>query len=92
VSRARFLPTPISVAVDTVGGLYVGLPRPGPAGNSLLYYSTVALSSAHPTPTAVGRADRVDKITADPAGGVVVVSGSLDDGSAKVGWWNPVAS
>jgi hypothetical protein len=89
---ATFVPNPVSVVIDANGGLYAGLPKPGPSGISLLYYSPAALRAHHPTPTAVGQTNGgVDKLVADPAGGVVVASGSLLAGKASIGRWDPAA-
>lgn len=73
----------LDVAADPEGGLYVaiGLRTASPV-TALRYYSSSALDSAHPVPTAVTQARGFDSLVADPAGGVVV-SGST------IGRWDP---
>jgi hypothetical protein len=93
VATERFLPAVTSVVVDRSGGLYAAIASVRNTVD-LLYYSPAELRSAHPRPTAIHRGPAVDRIEADPAGGVVYVGiGSGSDPSVAAGFgigrWDP---
>jgi hypothetical protein len=77
---------PFDVVADSSGGLYVEQANPNdlPAVNSLRYYSSAALATASPQPTAERAAGEVEGLAVDPAGGVVYTNSA----DALI-HWNP---
>jgi hypothetical protein len=77
---------PLRVLMNSDGGCHVSLASVPRSRVAMAYFSPIALSASHPTPTDVHAGRRVVDFALDPTGGVVYV-----DHSGTLRRWDPAA-